>query len=836
VIRPQKLLNFNQYFFPFLILLIWLVGVVIDRIWFALDQGVPAWDQADYLNGAMNYWHALQTPEWFNPNWWEALWLLSSKIPPGTYILTAPFLEIFGTNADAATAILIVFSILLLFSVYGLGKQLVSPQVGLLAAALCQVLPGLFRYRTEFVLDYPVAALVTFSFLSLTLWKQSACDATKPNRWLWSVLVGFAIGLGLMIKQTVVLFLFFPILWLFLITIWKRKWQNLIQFIIGLLTALSICFPWYKTNWLLILTSGKRATVDSAIAEGDPALNTMDAWIYYGKVLPYLFSWHLLLIPLTCFLIYGVQWFIKHQRCDEKTIQSMRWFGIFLIGGYLLSSLNLNKDARYILPLLPVFSLMIAQGLVLVSRKWRFPIIAGSFGLGLVLMIFNLFPLNGEWITEKLSPRVQHYPVMGKAYPHQEVVAEMVETSPYLRHTLGVLPSTPTINQHNVSFYGAQANFQVYGRQVGVEESTIEQDARSLRWFITKTGEQGSIPSAQKLMTERIETGDDFRLKKSWILPDQSLLKLYQQKQPTVTVTPIQNSPFTVQLTRVEVPETIPPNTPIPVDYTWEGNGETLQQGIVLLTWEGTENNHFWLHDHGMAMGHLVNHLESGLKVEEKTAMFVPSDIPRGNYTLRARYLNRETGETYLLPTPSISVTVEANATAPPAPELDLVTQLRMAAVTLPEGESALEDIFAQTGRINQYDPVQDYLQQTEIALKYRLQTQEDRLDWLYPLALSEVLQRDAEGAIAQFKKITELDPENPYAYAYLAFVHLYRWQPHAAETAVNTALKLNRDLEILHTLDGIAALMQGNLIKAYQTVTSSHSANTIVGEHQTSN
>ncbi len=800
-----------------ILILIWLTGVIIDRIWFNLDQGVPAWDQADYLNGAMNYWHALQTPEWFNPNWWEELWRLSSKIPPGTYILTAPFLEIFGANADAATAILTIFSAILLLSIYGLGRQLFSPQVGLLAAASCQVLPGLYRYRTEFVLDYPVTAIVTFGFLSLTFWKQSACDATKPKRWLWSVLVGFAVGLGLMIKQTVILFLLFPILWLFLITVWKRKWQNLIQFLIGFLTALLIAFPWYRTNWLLVLTSSKRATIDSAIAEGDPALNTIDAWIYYGKVLPYLLSWYFLLISLVCFLIYGTQWLIKHQRFKEQAIQNMRWLLIFLIGGYFLSSLNLNKDARYILPLLPVLSLIIAQGFFLTSRKWRFPIITGSFGLGLALMILNLFPLDGEWITERLSPRVQHYPVIGKAYPHEEVVAKIVETSPFLKHTLGVLPSTPTINQHNVSFYGAKANFQVYGRQVGVKEGNIEQDARSLRWFITKTGEQGSIPSAQKLITERIETGNDFSLKNTWTLPDQSLLKLYQQKQPIVTVTAIKNSPSTVQLTSVEVPEAMPSNTPIPVNYTWEGNGEALQKGIVLLTWEGTEKDNFWLHDHGIAMGRLVDHLEGGLKVKEKTAMFIPPDISNGNYTLRARYLNRETGETYPLKTPSVSVIVDADATAPPAPELDLVTQLRMAAVTLPQGESALDNIFAQTGRINQYDPIQDYLKQTEIALRYRLQTLEERLEWLYPLALSEVLQRDAEGAIAQFKKITALDKQNPYAYAYLAFVHLYSWQPKAAEIALHTALELNPNLDLLHTLDGIAALMQGNLIKAYQ-------------------
>lgn len=802
-----------------ILLLILLAGVSIDRAWFFLDHCVPAWDQADYFNGAMNYWQALQTPEWFNSNWWEQLWLLSSKIPPGTYILTVPFLNWLGLDADAATMVLVVFQGLLLFSVYGLGRQLFNRKVGLLAAVLCQILPGLYRYRTEFLLDYPVTAVVTFSFLALTVWKQSATEEKNPSplSWLWAIFVGFAIGFALMIKQTVLLFLLLPILFLVGGTFWRRRWKNLLQVGLGFLTAFLIFYPWYRTNWLLILTSGKRATVDAAIAEGDPALNTLEAWVYYGKILPYLLSWHLLLIPLVCFLIYGSRWFWQGNRLQEKHIKTGHWLAIFLVGGYLLSSLNLNKDARYILPLLPILSLIIAQGFCLVKRKWKPYLITGSVGLGLILMLLNLFPLNGTMLTQFLSPRVQHYPVFKQDYPHEEVIGEIIETSPYLVSTLGVLPSTPTINQHNFSFYGAQANFQVYGRQVGVEESNIEQDARSLPWFLTKTGKQGSIPATQKSIAKRIENGEDFRLRQTWELPDQTWLKLYQQKTATVEVTPISNSVFDVQLKQINVPKTIPPGVPIPISYTWQGSWEELKQGVVLLSWQKDED--FWLHDHGIAMGRLANglNLKGGFQVRENTAMFIPPDIQEGNYTLHATYLNRETGNSYSLKTPPVSVTVEKTATPPPAPELDLVTQLRQAGMMLPQGETALEAIFAQTGRINQYDPIQDYLKQGEIALKYRLQQQEGRLNWLYPLALAEVLQQDADGAIAQFEKITALDSQNPYAYAYLAFVYLYNWQPHSAQTALDSALTLNPNLDLLHTLDGVAALMQGNLIKAYQ-------------------
>ncbi|PSP28162.1 MAG: hypothetical protein BRC59_12900 [Cyanobacteria bacterium SW_4_48_29] len=154
--------------------IIWLAGALCDRLWFALDNSTPAWDEADYLNGVMNYWHALQTPQWLNEEWWESLWLLSSKIPPFTYISTVPFLNLFGTNADAATLVLLLYSAILLISVYGLGIQLFNVSVGLWAAGLCQLLPGLYTYRTEFLLDYPLTAIVTLSFCCLTFWKISS--------------------------------------------------------------------------------------------------------------------------------------------------------------------------------------------------------------------------------------------------------------------------------------------------------------------------------------------------------------------------------------------------------------------------------------------------------------------------------------------------------------------------------------------------------------------------------------------------------------------------------------------------------------------------------------
>ena len=866
--NKTKELNFLQGLL--IIAGVWLIGAGIDRLWFALDHSVPAWDQADYLNGSLSYWEALKNPDWFNGNWWRSLWLISNKIPPLTYILTIPFINIFGTSPDAVTLIMLLMSGILLFSIYGLGFRLFNIYVGLYGAIFCQLLPGLYRYRLEFLLDYPLTAFVTFSFFCLTLWNLSPPFSTSLLifNWLWAAIFGLSLGIALMVKQTAIIFLFFPICWALLSTIIQKKWCKLTQLLTSFCLAIVIIYPWYRTNWLLIFTAGKRATIDSAIAEGDPALNTPDAWLYYGKILPYLLSWPILIIPIVGLLIYwGKRLFnppqspllrgdysknfvelnndvIINQKLAKYNRDKWIWLAVFLLGGYFLSSLNINKDARYILPLLPVLSLVLATGLLSWSRRWQKYIIGVTIGLAIVLMLCNLFPLGGAKLTAILSPRVQHYPYLIKGWHHREVIEEIINNSPYQNTVLGVLPSTPEINQHNISYYGKQAQSQVAGRQVGVREKEVRQDVGSLDWFLTKTGEQGSVPEAQKTIVSLVENGGDFQLQKSWDIPDNSKLNLYHRSQPSIVVKPLPYSLNQVQLDRVIIPAKAPAGSPIPVTYVWSGSLQELQSGIVLLSWKSDE--YFWINDHAIAMGELHSgrvfpltpqpplhpphppltpprrgrergriELGAGFQVTETMAMLPDATIPPGNYTLQATYLDRYTGKSYPISLPTVTLEINPEAESIPSPELDLVTQLRNLAPNLAQGIKGLDPVFAEIARINQYDARQDYLEQADLTLSYRLKENPNK-DWAYTIALAKVLQQDIQGAIAAWQKVIELDSENPYAYAYLAFVYLYDWQPALAQETLKSALVISPQLPILHALDGVAALMRGNLVKAY--------------------
>lgn len=904
---------------------------MVDRTWFSLMQPLPDWDQADYLTGAMNYWKALQTPQWLSRDWWVSLWLLSSKIPPLVYIATVPFLNLFGTGIAQSTLVNLLYSGILLVSVYGIAATLFTAEAGLWSAALCLVIPGLYPLRLSFLLDHPVVAMTALSFWALTVWwkgvpqkvfipqsqadesaTESGSDATIEDQetadpdeietkellqslrqaiaqsevtqtalwwdcicsigvWMRKLLptigLGVAVGLAFLTKQTVLLFLFVPLLYVFVAILWKRRWLKLLQFLLSGLIAGTIAYPWYRTNWLLILTSGERATVESAIAEGDPALNTIDAWIYYLKLLPELISYPLLIVSIVGLVLYSHR--IVHLLPDRFTsaistvtprelrsqqqkqwLRSIGWLLIFLGGSYFLCSLNVNKDLRYFSPALPIGVILLTQGLMLFPRSlWEFR--WGTVGLLLVLMVTRLFPIVPG------TPGMAENPQRGN-WHQQDVVTTVLETDPYLRSTIGVLPSIPQLNQHNVNYFGTLQNFQVYGRQVGAREKQVWQDSRSLDWYLTKTGDQGAIrkPIALANLTSAIERNPNFQTIKTWSLPDGSELNLYHRSRPKVTVeeastaTPNNATGNAVQLLKVTLPKIVSPNQPVPVEYQWLGSWEQLRSGIVVLTWkhietptqDPPESNSIeqssattaqivqqpakpadrWMHDHGIGLGLLQSSQaspETPFKVTETLAM-LPPQTAAGTYQLEAVYLDRNTEKSYPIAIPETQVIVNpaaASSVAPgTVPEIDPVTRLRLLATLMPQGFPAMDQVFDQVGRLNLYDPTQDYLLQAKRSLEYRLQQEPQNLQLLYTYALAQALRRNVEGAITAMTQVAELDSKNPNAYAYLAVVNLYDFRGRAAQTVLQNALQLMPQSPELHGLNAIASLMQGHVIQAW--------------------
>jgi hypothetical protein len=341
-------------------------------------------------------------------------------------------------------------------------------------------------------------------------------------------------------------------------------------------------------------------------------------------------------------------------------------------------------------------------------------------------------------------------------------------------------------------------------------------------------------------------------------LPNQTLLELGQSLGQSSSGIKAEQIVQPVYLNQVQLPELAPPGQPIPVTYEWLGSWQALHQGMVLLTWRqqlppqprlnGVAENpvtsnwvaenlvvgqwaDFWIHDHGIGLGTLrpgpiqANQFtwsqatidpQRWFLVTETMAMLPPVDAEPGIYALEALYLDPTTGKTTPLVIPPITLTVDPQAPAIPAPELDWNTQLRQLAAQLPQGPDALTPVFDQLNPINLYDPIQNYLVQTEKTLEVRLRQEPDNLDYTYGLVLSRVMQRKANGAIAALRHGVTLDPTNPYGYAYLAFVNLTDFRIRPAQKALAPALRLKPDSAEIQGLDAVAALFRGNLAKAW--------------------
>ena len=95
----------------------------IQIIWLMLDRSVPTWDDASHLTNALNYQRVISQIQLFSSDWWHELWEQSpSYTAPFIYILTVPFLSVFGKAVNSGILVNILFIITLVFTIYYLSK------------------------------------------------------------------------------------------------------------------------------------------------------------------------------------------------------------------------------------------------------------------------------------------------------------------------------------------------------------------------------------------------------------------------------------------------------------------------------------------------------------------------------------------------------------------------------------------------------------------------------------------------------------------------------------------------------------------------------------------
>lgn len=535
------------------------------------------------------------------------------------------------------------------------------------------------------------------------------------------------------------------------------------------------------------------------------------------------------------------------------------WYGAYILGGYALWSCISNKDTRYILPYLPLVSLFLAQGLSHWQRRWwRIPGI--TVGFAAVLMLLNLFPIAGgmgQGLTTLFAPDGQQWPDLHR-WPQKTAIATVADAQPYQLINVGLIGDSETVNTHTLTFYGLQQDFRVYARTMGDRQSFQDSDLNSLGWFLTQQDPGLDVlalesPNREQETLQKLLQDPRFSRVQTWPMPDGTELQLFRRDPLPVTVEPLQGPPpdweamlaadpgtLPVYLEKVDFVPLAPPGSPVPITYTWVGQWSALRQGLVMLDWQQKlppipnqdNSTAAWIHDHGLGLGTLpplpiqanqrvlgpeVAPDDQWFRVTEHTAMLPPGAAIDGIYGLKAQYLDGQTGDLQPLQIPAVAITIDRDMPPSPSLALDWATELRQLAPRLAQGREGLDPVLDRLGRINIYDPIQNYLIQAEKTLEVRLDRDPSRLDYAYALVLAQVLQRDAPGALQALDRVASLDADNPFPYAYQAFVHLVCLQPRSALRALEPALSLDpQNLEV-QALQAVAQLMSGNLWGAWQ-------------------
>jgi 4-amino-4-deoxy-L-arabinose transferase-like glycosyltransferase len=504
---------------------LWAVGTAADRFWLALDRRLPSWDQADYLNSALDHGRVLGLiPPGIGGDW-RALLDLSPKIPPLASLVNGSVMAIAGDQPDQASWAMAVWQALLLVVVAAWGRQLLGRGFGLLCATLLLVVPALAHLRVDFTLDLPVAASG-----ALALWLLGRWQAPEPDGGRWGQLLpaALAVAAALLVKQSTLLLLAGPVLWSTLGGLRRR--ERRFQLGLGAFLVLALLLPWLQHNWITTLGGTNRAVLESAAAEGDPPVLSWASLSWYARILPAQLG---LVLPLP-WLVLAIAQATRALRRRRQGSGSgslkppsplphgWTWLLGCALSGWLLTTLSPNKDPRYITPVLPLLVILLARAWwemgLWVRRRWG-PSRAWA------LLLAGVAGATGQAVS------------VAAARIHREDPAPVAALTGHLRELVGdrpitllVVPGNPELNEQTVTTFGRLSGGRVEGRRLGRARREHRLVLERSQWLLLATGDQGTDRPFSKELSHRVRSDGRFTRVAAWPWSQGREVELWQRR------------------------------------------------------------------------------------------------------------------------------------------------------------------------------------------------------------------------------------------------------------------------------------------------------------------
>jgi hypothetical protein len=324
-------MNKSERYLLFLIIFL----IASNLLWYFLGHRPLYWDSADHLSYSLDTYKTLHNSQGF-------LSLLKNLIdvswyyPPLVYWASIPFHAIFGLNEFAGFLEMTFFLILLVCSVYQIGKRVYNHDAGIFAAFCVSMYPIVSNYSRDYMLDLPLAAMIAAAVYSLI----RTNDFSSRNN---CIKFGVMLGLGMLTKWTFVLFVITPMAYFLWegYTLATKRFRIIVNFFLSVIAGLLICLPWYLRNVISILSNRL-----NELERGD--LSFIENVFYYLKIIPEQISF----IVTILFLI-GLFIFFKNSFFLKKRMP-LYW----LIGSYILITVINFKLPRFSIALLIPISVL----------------------------------------------------------------------------------------------------------------------------------------------------------------------------------------------------------------------------------------------------------------------------------------------------------------------------------------------------------------------------------------------------------------------------------------------------------------------------------------------
>ncbi|WP_413677611.1 hypothetical protein [Prochlorococcus sp. MIT 0916] len=503
----RKNINYSKYIFWISVLFVWIISTLADRFWWNSYSTTPSWDQADYLNSALDHARALSFLGGNGAADFSSFLDKSPKIPPLASIINGAVMAFAGEAPHEAAWSLSLWNGFLIFNIASWGLYLRGKNFALLGVVISAFSPFLFHLRTDYVLELPLISAITFYLFHLGRWS----DKSIGGKWIQLIIASFACAFSLLIKQSSLLVIIPSLLFIFILSL-KRDKQFRLQLLCLLIINLLMILPWFYHNWIMILSGTYRAVFESAAKEGDPSIFGFKSVLWYFPFLDNQFGRVTFLSGLSG-MILALLSYIRSFRTSIKLVDifnknNYKWTWIYfnLITCWTFTTFIPNKDERYIACTIPLIILLLALGL----SNW-------SDWLNTFLKFKHYYLLLIPPISFLFSNSFNKFNTLDNNsniyYPVRDIISIVKSDQTFdEKETVIVVPSTPEINQHNVSYFGKMQDGNILGRQLGQSLLHIEPVLKYSNWVVLAEGDQGSVSSNSIVLDNAIRDSSLFMM------------------------------------------------------------------------------------------------------------------------------------------------------------------------------------------------------------------------------------------------------------------------------------------------------------------------------------